>query len=153
MSIYKILKISILVGTGILAACSPDKVKTENVSDKTPQINKVSASSKNAVSLFKINTKLKKVFIKMKSKNLSIEQASAEIGIVSLGGKLLIDIGFSELNDSIISEVSKTGITPKNISKKFKRMSASFSQMSEIKELAKIPQVSIINPEYGSITH
>jgi len=101
----------------------------------------------------KINNKLEKVLLEIDSKNMGLKQACNKFYIKCSIDKIFIDISFLDLNDSVIEAVRNTGVIPKTISKKYKRMSASFQKSIELKKLVDIEQVSIVSPEYGSITH
>jgi hypothetical protein len=100
----------------------------------------------------KINAKLLELERRVKHEQLTIQQASANMAIVTSEHGVSLDIVTRDLNADVERQLAMPGVTVQYVSHKYNRVTASISDLSLLHELAKIPQVVMISPQYPART-
>lgn len=96
----------------------------------------------------KINAKLLELERRLKDEQVTIRQATANMAIVTSKDGVSLDIVTRDLDAEVEKQLAMPGVTIHYVSHKYNRVTASVSDLSLLHELAKIPQVVMISPQY-----
>ena len=148
---YRIAKplVGFLVGSLVLASASACGT-TGSASNSNPA---PAATSSAAAETNKINAKLLELERRVKVERQSLKQASASMAIVTSDRGVELDIVTSQLDESVEKQLAMPGVTLRHVSRKYNRVSATINDLSLLHELARIPQVVMISPQYPARTH
>lgn len=101
----------------------------------------------------KINLNLLNAEKVARNKGASFSEIAASMGIATDNGSVVLDIVTNRLDASVEKKLRMTGIKIRHVSAKYNRVSAAISNPALLHQLAKIPEVRMIMPEYGGTTH
>jgi len=103
-------------------------------------------------SLGKINANLLCAETKAKATGASFTNMAARMGIVTIKGGVVLDIVTSRLDADVERKLRLPGVTIRYLSVKYRRVSVVIRDPSSLYQLARIPEVRTIMPEYGGRT-
>ncbi|MEE9293850.1 MAG: CFI-box-CTERM domain-containing protein [Phycisphaerae bacterium] len=101
----------------------------------------------------KINVNLLRLEEKARTEGASLTAAAAHTAIVRVANGVVLDIVTSRLDPSVEKKFLMPGVTVRHFSAKYNRVSVVIDDLTLLYELAKIPEVRMILPEYGARTH
>ena len=113
---------------------------------------KVERSSKQPEAA-KIHVNLLRLEEQVRSEDVSLAEAAAHMGLVTVGSGVLLDILTSHLDPSVAQKFERPGVTVRHVSTKYQRVAVVIDDLALLYELAQIPEVRMISPEYGAKTN
>lgn len=127
----------------VLAACVPAG------SDTTAKVERYST----APEAKKISVNLLRLEEKVRTEGVSPAVAVANTAIATVDSGVLLDIRTTRLDADVKKKFQLSGVTVRHFSPKYNRVSVIIDDLALLYQLAKIPEVQMINPEYGARTH
>jgi len=100
----------------------------------------------------KINANLLCAETKAYTANISFVDMAAQMGMVIAKGGVTLDVTTSRLDDDIKRKLAIKGVTITFTSVKYNRLSLIICNPALLDQLARIPEVRMIMPEYGGRT-
>ncbi|MDX8411590.1 MAG: PKD domain-containing protein, partial [Mariprofundaceae bacterium] len=107
----------------------------------------------NAPQADKISVNLLQLESQARTKGVSLAAAAANTVFTTASGGVALDIVTSHLGPDVERKLRIPGVTVRHISEKYNRASVVISDPALLYQLASIPEVRSIRPEYGAITH
>jgi len=101
----------------------------------------------------KINSNLLNAERISNTRHISFSAAAASLGIVTINGRVVLDIVTSRIDRGLEKQLLMTGAGIRHIAAKYNRISLEITSPSQLYQLAKISEVQMIQPEYGGTTH
>ena len=101
----------------------------------------------------KIDAKLLRLDHQVRKEGVSITAAAASMGVLTTGDRVLLDIVIDRQATDIAAKLSRPGVLLKHVSTTYGRVSAAINDPALLYELAALPEVRMIMPEYGARTH
>jgi len=133
----------LLLAATFITAMSTHDVDAANA--KVAQYSKVSYADKISVNLLALERKAA-------LQHTSLSAASTNAVIKTQGAGIVLDIVMNRLDSAILQKLKLPGVTIRYASPKYHRVSAVISDPSLLYQLANMPEVRSIRPEYGAMT-
>jgi len=133
----------LLLAATFITAMSTHDVDAANA--KVAQYSKVSYADKISVNLLALERKAA-------LQHTSLSAASTNAVIKTQGAGIVLDIVMNRLDPAILQKLKLPGVTIRYASPKYHRVSAVISDPSLLYQLANMPEVRSIRPEYGAMT-
>lgn len=105
-----------------------------------------------AASAEKIDRNLLRLEADVRSGGKRLDTAAAEMGIKTVSGRLRLDIITQPLDASIVRKLQLSGVVVHDVSFRYQRVSVTIADPALIYDLAQIPEVRMILPDYGATT-
>jgi len=129
-------------------AVQPDVVATPNQPGHQVGCAK-SETNSNKSWRAKISANLLCAEIKSRAANMSFVDMAAQMGMAIAKGGVTLDVTTSRLDDDVKRKFSMRGVSITFISAQYKRLSLIIRDPALLEQLARIPEVRMIMPEYG----
>ncbi len=100
----------------------------------------------------KINANLLALDEKVRAGGMSLAVATADTGMLRVDNGLVLDIVTNRLDSSVERKFRMPGVTIRNTSAKYNRVSLVIDDLDLLYKLARIPEVRTISPAYGART-
>lgn len=101
----------------------------------------------------KINGQLLRLDQRVRTEGDSIVAAAAGMGFMTTEDSVLLDISIDRNAVNIARKLSRHGAQLKHVSIRYGRVSAAINDVALLYELADLPEVHMIMPQYGARTH
>lgn len=101
----------------------------------------------------KINVNLLRLDHDMRAKGISLSEAASDKAVIEVAGGIALDIVVDYLDPRVEAKFVLPGVRVRHFSTKYRRVSVVIDDPALLYELAKIPEVRMISPEYGTRTN
>ena len=134
------LLVMVMVGLATLPACRAQAIH--------PKVRPYAT----AVDAEKIDTNLLRLVTHVRRDGKPLDVAAAEMGMATVSGRLRLDLLTQPLDDSTIQKIQLPGVAVHHVSRRYQRVSVSIVNLTLLNDLAQIPEVRMILPDYGATT-
>jgi len=134
----------LLVAAFFITAALPQMAEAVNA--KLTQYSKAPQASKISVNLLALEKKAK-------ARSISFASAAQNTAIQTASGGILLDIVTNRLDAAVLKKISIPGVSIRYSSVKYNRVSVAVNNPALLYQLANIPEIRSIRPEYGARTH
>ena len=100
----------------------------------------------------KIDLNLLRLAQKVRSEDLSLRQGARHAGFVAVGKGMVLDIVTNDIQTDDQHKFRLPGVDIRHFSPKYNRVSVMIRDLDRLHELAALPEVRSIAPEYGATT-
>ena len=100
----------------------------------------------------KIHANLLQLDQQVRTGGRSLNEAASDMAIQMVGNGIQLDIVTNTLDEAVAKKFDRPGVIVKHMSRQYRRLSVVIEDTALLHELAKIPEVQMIQPEYGGTT-
>ena len=100
----------------------------------------------------KINIQLLRLEYRVRAEGRPLVATASAMGISTIGDSIGLEIIVSPLDANIVRKFQFPGVKVRHVSMQYRRVLLVVNELSSLYDLARIPEVRVISPEYGVAT-